>query len=270
MKKNSDIDMYQTNLRFDNLNFKLAVLQHLIFEKKVFSPEYDFGDFEEIYYRQDYSTEECDEALEEYIQNALHYFTYLKIPMDLAMHVTELQIAAGDDIYFEINPEECGEDGRFNVDRISDREVSQFPKLKRISFWYMSNNVEGLRKQLRAHKIKVEMGEKEIGDGNTKVIPPLVAMLCLVIAAVGVGGATGKLFSNHYQDYEVTWTTEPVVIDKKEEPTDLDEPVQPEQDNLQSDYDVNEMLGESQKKMVEDLEKINEKLEKQMREYINE
>lgn len=281
MKKKHDYDTYQSNLRFDNLNFKLAVLQHLIFEKKVFSPNYDFGDFEEMYYQEDLSMEECDEAVEQYVQHALQYFTYLNVPADLAKHVTELQIDAGDDIYYEINPEWCGEDGMFDVDKISDREISQFPKLKRISFWYMSNNVEELKKQLKAHKVKVELGAKEIGRGNRTRVSLVAACLCLIIATMGVGGISGKLFLNRYQDYEVIWSTSPAESDEKTELDEItesmgttstdkstqseNEDAKSEEESSQADYDYDQALNESyeksQKELMEELKKVIDKME---------
>lgn len=261
MRKKSEFDTYQSELRFDNLNFKLAVLQNLIFEKKVFSPQYEFEGIQDRYYEEEYSPEEYEEAMERYIREALQYFTYLKVPAEMAKYVTELQITAGDDIYFEIAPEWDGEERLFNVDYISDREIAQFPQLKKISFWYMSDQVEALRKQLKKHRIKVELGQKDA----SKRISGMAALFCILTAAVGMGAVTGGIFANRYRDVEVSWSEEPITTNEAEKPGEADSDTDSNTgSDVQYDYD------ESQAELKDKLEELLGEQEQTTEENTNE
>lgn len=194
MKKSYDFE-YEY-LRFDNLNFKLAVLQQLIFEKKVFKPEYDFGDFYEEAYGDD---ADYDEASEKYAQRALYYFTHLPVPRECAKYITEINATIDNEIYYEIYPEWTGED-IFYINRISQQEVSQFPKLRYITFWYMSDCVDELKKQMRPLKIKVSTaradGEKAVSFWASIA---LIALLVIILGALG-----GYIFYQRYANVEVS------------------------------------------------------------------
>ena len=194
MINKNDIDKFQSQagyLYFEHLNFKLAVLQHLIFETKVYKPQYDFGDF--------YSC--CDSDL--YIRNALQYFEYLAVPAHFARSITELHIDAGNEIYFEIYPDWDGEDCRFDIDTISEREISQFPKLKRIGICCLASDLNRLTRQLKRHNINVF---SDRSDSKKHISPVLSLLLMLIMPLIG-GGLSGVLFHQKYQNVEVTSTT---------------------------------------------------------------
>lgn len=258
MKKKKEFDTYEGNLRFDNLNFKLAVLQYLIFDKKVFSPQYHFEDFEEWCYAEELSDDELEERKEKYIEEALLYFTYLKVPKHLAGYVTELQIAPGDDIYYIINPEWSGED-EFQVNQISEREISQFPKLRSISFWYMSERVKELQTQLKKHRIQVCLGVKD----SHKSASPVLAFVCMVAAAILMGSIGGMLFLNRYQDVEVTWSEEKTEDTPEESMSDAtDETVETDATDAADETDVADETEEGLNRGQNYIEEQKESLKK--------
>ncbi|MGL5259902.1 MAG: DUF6892 domain-containing protein [Lachnospiraceae bacterium] len=193
MKKNYDYE--SKYLQFDNLNFKLAVLQQLIFEKKVFKPEYDFGDFYEEVYNDDAN---YDEVIEKYAQRALFYFTNLSIPGKYAKYITEINATIDDEIYYEIYPEWTGENF-FYINRISEREVSQFPKLRYITFLYMSDYVDELKKQMKPLKIKVSTARAD----QEKAISFWISVLLITFIVSILGILGGFLFYQKYADVEV-------------------------------------------------------------------
>ncbi|XOQ51951.1 MAG: hypothetical protein ACFWT7_01015 [Succiniclasticum sp.] len=69
---------------FDNLNFKLAVIQVLMYDLEVLKPRFDIYDFAE-----QSSGEEIDTESETIIKPALDYFADLPIPADLADKVKQ-------------------------------------------------------------------------------------------------------------------------------------------------------------------------------------
>lgn len=200
--KKRELEEVGSSLHFDNINFKLAVLQQLIFEKKLFSPEYDFGDFYEMAYDDD---ADYEEEYEKYCARALQYFTYLSVPSEYAESITRIDASIDDDIYYEICPEWDGDD-RFYINEISEREAIQFPKLRDITFWYMSDCVEELKKQLKPLKIKVNTarpnGEKTVSLWSSAALLLLPAILCGLLA--------GLFFAQRYGDIEVTVSNEPL------------------------------------------------------------
>lgn len=56
----------------------------------------------------------------------------MPVPLSLAESVTEIQMDGGNEIYSNIAPLWDGEDGRFDMDKISEEELKQFPNLKRM------------------------------------------------------------------------------------------------------------------------------------------
>jgi len=129
-------------LKFDNYQFKLLVIQVLMYEKKILTPEYLGGDqfFENNQDLDDISEKEAISRLEKHIQNANVYFQSLKIPRSMAKEIDSLFNGEELDVYYNINPQwldydEYFEDGKmFDVTDISEQEIKQFPNLKRIVF----------------------------------------------------------------------------------------------------------------------------------------
>lgn len=117
-------------LVFKNLNFKLAVVQHLMYDKGLLEPRFDAYEFAAEYTRRKI---DIDSEGYEPIPEILRWFEKLPVPVRLAEYVTELEMDGGDEIYTQICPFWDGEDNRFSVDSIAESELKQFPKLKRVT-----------------------------------------------------------------------------------------------------------------------------------------
>lgn len=115
-------------LRFDHLNFKLAIIQVLMYDLEVLQPRFDIYDFAD-----QYEGEEIDTESEDVIQTALDFFARLSIPRRLAAQVEEIYMDGGNDIYLNIIPQWDGEDDSFDLGEVTAAELSQFPNLKKAS-----------------------------------------------------------------------------------------------------------------------------------------
>lgn len=142
-------------LEFDNLPFKLMVIEVLMYELKLLGEPYNAADEFFERYESDYLTvseEESLRRLEEYIERGTKYYTELKIPRSLAPKIHYLYTGEEMDVYGNINPQwldwEKYEDGAmFSVTDISEREIKQFPNLEGIIFnMYLDPPEELLRK----------------------------------------------------------------------------------------------------------------------------
>lgn len=138
-------------LHFDNFNFKLAIVQELMYNKKVLEPLFDIHEFAEEYSRR---TIDIDDEGYEPIKEAVNWFKKLEIPARLADEVTELDMDAGDDIYLNICPLWDGEDSYFDLKKVSKEELSQFKSLKRASI--MAENFKKVAPVFEELGIEVE------------------------------------------------------------------------------------------------------------------
>ena len=114
----------------------------IMYEKKLLKPEFDIYEFAKCYPPREINIEE-----EGYnpIKPAIEYFKKLEIPASLSSEIEEIMIDGGDDIYGQIYPFWDGEDEYFDLKRVSDEELSQFPNLKRIQ---LINSVDNMSKTL--------------------------------------------------------------------------------------------------------------------------
>ena len=124
-------------LEFDNFNFKLCIIQELMYEKNVLSPEFDVYEFSEEYEKRKINIDE-----EGYgpIQEVIDWFKKLEIPCSLASYIKEIEMDGGNDIYSQIIPFWDGEDDYFDVNDISEREIKQFPNLKKMTIFPSKDN----------------------------------------------------------------------------------------------------------------------------------
>ena len=136
-------------LYFDHLNFKLAVIQVLMYDLEVLKPSFDIYD-----YADQYSEEELDTESMEVIKPALDYFEALSIPKKYADQVKEIYMDGGNEIYMNIIPQWDGEDETFDLNEISLSESQQFPNLKEATI--LSSHFEGVKKIFDAAGIEVE------------------------------------------------------------------------------------------------------------------
>jgi hypothetical protein len=136
------------NVKMDaDLNFKLMVVQRLMYDDEVLLPKFDVCEFAENYKGRKIDLEEISYEM---IPEVKAWFEGLDIPLELLWDIKELRASGGDEIYHQLIPHWDGEDEVFDV--VSAEDVKYFPNLKKITL--MGNNKEVV-KSLRAQKIKV-------------------------------------------------------------------------------------------------------------------
>lgn len=147
--------MEKEYLEFDNLPFKLTVIEVLMYELKLLGEPYNGADEFFERYKADIDTVSDEVAigrLEEYIQRGTEFFTELKIPRSLAPKIRYLYTGEEMNVYGNINPlwldfEEFDDGAMFSVTDISEREIKQFPNLEGFTFnMYLDPPEELLRK----------------------------------------------------------------------------------------------------------------------------
>ena len=147
-------DFYNTMeegyLQFDNFNFKLAIIQELMYDINVLQPEFDIYEF-----AKEYKGEEIDTESDTVIEPALEYFKNLQIPKSLAKEVGALYMDGGNEVYMNIIPQWDGEDGYFDLNDVSLTELRQFPNLTEATI--LTNDFDKIKKIFDAAGIKVEL-----------------------------------------------------------------------------------------------------------------
>lgn len=123
-------------LSFDNFNFKLLVIEKLMYEKKLLRPEFDIYEFAQEYSRREI---DIDEEGYEPIKEARRWFERFEIPQKYAPEITELFVGGGNRVYQQIYPFWDGEDELFDLEAVSQAEISQFDNLKKISSYVPFN-----------------------------------------------------------------------------------------------------------------------------------
>ena len=116
-------------MQFKNFNFKLAVVQELMYVQEVLKPKFDVYDFCENYTERDIDPEEY---YFEVIPEVKKWFMDLPIPASLAALVTELYFDGGNEIYAQLIPFWDGEDDVFDIESLTEEDISQVPNLKTI------------------------------------------------------------------------------------------------------------------------------------------
>ena len=139
-------------LKFDNFNFKLCIIQELMYNKNVLLPKFDAYDFAEEYDKRKIDIEE--EGYEP-IKEIVDWFKKIEIPISLAAHIEEIIMDGGNEIYTQIIPFWDGEDDYFDIKEITEDEIKQFPNLKKITLLPSENN-KGIIKKLESYGIKAD------------------------------------------------------------------------------------------------------------------
>ena len=125
-------------LEFSNLNFKLAVLQVLIYDLEILKPYFDVHQFADWYKGKEIDTDSLDP-----IPQVLSYFRKLPIPVSLAKEVREIYMDGGNDIYMNIAPQWEGEDSIFDIDELTLTDIKQFPNLSKVTI--MCSNIDKMK-----------------------------------------------------------------------------------------------------------------------------
>ena len=143
-------NMEEGYLQFDNFNFKLAIIQELMYDINVLQPEFDIYEF-----AKEYKGEEIDTESDTVIEPALDYFKNLQIPKSLAKEVGSFYMDGGNEVYMNIIPQWDGEDGYFDLNDVSLAELRQFPNLTEATI--LTGDFDKIKKIFDAAGIKVEL-----------------------------------------------------------------------------------------------------------------
>lgn len=114
----------EESLEFEHFNFKLAVIQELMYEQEILKPYFDIYDY--LKFKKSKANTESSKN----IKLAVDFFKNLQIPLSLADKVEEINMDGGNEIYRNICPMWDGEDDRFDLNEVSAEELKQFPNLK--------------------------------------------------------------------------------------------------------------------------------------------
>lgn len=136
-------------LEFDNINFKLAVIQELMYEQEILKPYFDLYDY--LAYKKSKAKTETGKP----VKLALQFFKDIPIPKRLAENISTIKMDGGNEIYSNIAPLWDGEDDLFSINEISEKELSQFANLK--SMIIMTSNYEEIKAILEGHGIQAEI-----------------------------------------------------------------------------------------------------------------
>ena len=127
-------------LNFKELNFKLAVINELMYVQEVLQPKLDVYEF--IEKQRNLTSSEAYDIIEEegyeIIPEVLEYFKNLELTSEMVENIEELNMDGGDEIYGQIIPFWDGEDEEFSVNSAVDSTL--LPNLKRISLLYSEND----------------------------------------------------------------------------------------------------------------------------------
>lgn len=137
-------------LHFDNINFKLAIIQVLMYDLKLLGHSFDIYDFAKQYTRGHIDTDTCT-----IIEPAINFFKELGIPKSLAPYIETIYMDGGNDIYMNIIPAWDGEDDCFDLNEISLSELNQFPNLKKATI--MTSKYDKIKEIFDILNIDVEL-----------------------------------------------------------------------------------------------------------------
>ena len=136
-------------LVFTDFNFKLAVMQELMYNQELLKPKFDLYEFVKFH-----TAREIDVEAEgyEFIPEVIDYFQQFEIEKELADKVTQLQQDGGNDIYLEVLRFWDGEDDVFNIRSFKD--AAQFKYLKTVSLFYYEPEDRQVLEELKQYGIK--------------------------------------------------------------------------------------------------------------------
>lgn len=117
---------------FGDLNFKLAVINELMYEQDVLSPAFDVEAFAKGWPEREILDPRGKNGP---IPEVLRYFAELSLTAAELQHVTTLWVAPTDRIYHQIDPLWGGEEDWFNIRSFED--VAHLPNLRTLNIEYM-------------------------------------------------------------------------------------------------------------------------------------
>jgi len=126
----------EDSIELTDFNFKLSIIQELMYTKQVLKPMFDLREFVDWYLdrRIDLEKEGFD-----FIPEVTSYFMELPIPISLAEYVDEIYQDGGNEIYRAMFYFNNGEGSDFNIKTAAD--AKHFPKLKSVTLCYAEPQV---------------------------------------------------------------------------------------------------------------------------------
>ncbi len=119
------------SVQFKDFNFKLAVIERLMYQQGVLTPRFDVYDFVAAYTARQIDIEEEGYDI---IPEVRTYFEQLEIPAELLPRIEEIDMDGGDEIYAQLCPFWDGEDDIFNIQSAEDAAL--LPNLKSVTLLY--------------------------------------------------------------------------------------------------------------------------------------
>ncbi|SKA44146.1 hypothetical protein SAMN04488128_106337 [Chitinophaga eiseniae] len=135
---------------FADFNFKLAVIQELMYNKALLKPAFDLYEFVENYAGREIDIEEEGYG---FIPEVTAYFEALEIDKKYAPEITAISQDGGDNIYGQLLRFWDGEDDTFNINNFDD--IRHFPNLKRMNLFH-ADNLSEIAARLAEKGITVE------------------------------------------------------------------------------------------------------------------
>ena len=132
---------------FQDINFKLCVIQELMYNQGILLPKFDIKEFVKNYKKRKINIQKEGHKI---IPEVLDYFQELEIPVDLLKNVTKIYQFGK--IYSQICPFWSGEDNQFDITNTADALL--LPNLKKMTIFY--NEDSSIIDQLRALNIEAE------------------------------------------------------------------------------------------------------------------
>lgn len=123
-------------IEFIDFNFKLAIIEELMYNKELLKPKFDVYEFAELYDKREI---DIDEDGYEPILEVVEYFKKLEIDKKFAEEITEIYQDGGNEIYGMITPFWDGEDEMFDIQSFED--IKFFPNLNKMTLFGVNEKV---------------------------------------------------------------------------------------------------------------------------------
>jgi hypothetical protein len=138
-------------IEFADFNFKLAVIQELMYNKKLIKPEFELYDFVDNFKEREIDVEEEGYA---FIPEVIDYFKNLEIDKKFADEIEQIIQDGGDDIYGNVLRFWDGEDDTFSIRNFED--VKHFKNLRKMRLFYSDHLNDEIRSYLKQYNIEVK------------------------------------------------------------------------------------------------------------------
>lgn len=116
----------QRVLKLPRLPFRYAIIDELMYQQEALTPRFDLREFAVSLGAGAFDPDDAHDAP---IPQVRDWFRDLPIPAELGERVETLVLDGGNEIYQQLAPGWDGEDGQFDIARLSAAELKQFPNL---------------------------------------------------------------------------------------------------------------------------------------------